>query len=201
MQSSDRLPGTLRRGLQLATRQAHIRIEQRMPFAAPHFDVASYRQLLAAFHGFYRPLEQRLAASARCLTALQWDQRVKLPLLTMDLLALGMTCGDIEALPICDRLPAVETPSRALGCLYVVEGSTLGGQVVQRLLFDSLGAAVADALAFFRSYGTEVGTRWRGFLVCLEALKDDKEAEEAKLTAVDTFRALENWLDERGVLR
>jgi heme oxygenase len=187
--------------LKRATTAAHVRIERRMPFVAAHFDIPCYRQLLGAFHGFYRPLEAELAATVGDMTDLSWGQRAKLPLLTLDLQALGMTKVGIERLQACERLPAVETPPRALGCLYVLEGSTLGGQVVQRLLLERLGPPVAAALSFFRSYGHEVGARWRSFLSCLESLQDHQAAEEAELAAVDTFSALEGWLQQQWVLR
>lgn len=172
-----------------------------MPFDAPNFDIAAYRQLLVAFHGFYRPLEEQLAAPVTAIPDLQWDRRIKLPSLALDLQALGLTGAEIESLPMCQRLPAVQTLPRALGCLYVLEGSTLGGQVVQRLLSERLGAPVADALSFFRSYGRDVGVRWRGFLGCLEGLQDDCGAAEAERGALDTFGALETWLEQRKVLR
>jgi heme oxygenase len=191
---SDRLHGRLKSATQLA----HARVEKRMPFEQPHFDVASYRQLLIAFYGFYRPLEQQLAPRVRAVRDLQWDKRIKLPLLTMDLEALGLTRAEIDGLLDCDHLPTVDTPARAMGCLYVLEGSTLGGQVVQRILCDRLGESVRDALAFFRSYGPNVGPRWRRFLACLEGTTDPDEAEVA---ALETFDALESWLGRRRLLR
>lgn len=187
--------------LKLATQHAHARIEQRMLFDAPHFDVAAYRQLLGAFHGFYRPLEEQLAAPASAIPDLEWGRRIKLPWLALDLQALGTTDAAIESLPTCDRLPELETPPLALGCLYVLEGSTLGGQVVQRLLSERLGAPVAGAVSFFRSYGRDVGVRWRSFLGCLEGLRDADSAAEAEQGALSTFHALETWLEQRKVLR
>ena len=192
--------GPVHQRLRLATSEAHQRIEGRMPFGAPSFDVAAYRRLLGAFVGFYRPLEARLAPQAGAIAGLQWPRRVKLPLLMCDLRSLGMAQADVDALVSCSRLPSLDHPARALGCLYVLEGSTLGGQVVQRLLVERFGMAVADALSFFRSYGTEVGKHWRSFLGCLEALGPGPDAGEAERAAIETFDLLENWLQQREVL-
>lgn len=193
-------PGPVHLRLRLATHQAHVRVERRLPFGSPLFNLPAYRQLIAALYGFYRPLEAALALRAGAIPDLQWPERVKLPLLTRDLGALGVVQADVEALPSCDWLPSVHNQARVLGCLYVLEGSTLGGQVVQRLLVDRFGAAVADALSFFSSYGSQVGTRWRSFLGCLEASGHDDSPDEAEKAAADTFRLLEIWLQQREVL-
>lgn len=194
-------PGPVHQRLRQATRDAHGRLERRMPFMAPDFDLAAYRRLLGAFHGFYRPLEALLAAPAQAIAGLDWPERVKLPLLARDLRALGMTTAEIDALPPCGGLPALHERGRVLGCLYVLEGSTLGGQVVQRLLGQRLGADAGGALAFFGSYGPEVGARWRGFLRCLDAAPDAPLAEAAEQGAIDTFHALETWLQQRKALQ
>ena len=187
--------------LKAATQREHERIERRMPFDTPQFDVGGYRELLAALYGFYRPLEDDLAATVREIAALQWAQRVKLPLLALDLHALGLRSADLHGLPACTDLPGVATRARALGCLYVLEGSTLGGQVLQRMVAARFGAPVADALRFLRSYGQEVGARWRSFLCCLEGLPHGPPAAQAEAAARETFIALESWLERQKVLR
>lgn len=73
------------------------------------------------------------------------------------------------------RIPApsaaTATPpgsAAALGALYVVEGSTLGGRVIAQRVGRELPDAVA-ATRFLRSYGAETTARWRTTLGALAA--------------------------------
>jgi heme oxygenase len=66
-------------------------------------------------------------------------------------------------------LPAFPSPANlaeALGMLYVLEGSTLGGHVILRTLRNA-GVDCAP-LAFLDPYGPDTGRRWRDFLIVLE---------------------------------
>ena len=68
-----------------------------------------------------------------------------------------------------DPLPAFPHPhsrAEALGMLYVLEGSTLGGRLILRTLA-AKGVSDPD-LAFLDPYGSESGARWREFLAVLE---------------------------------
>jgi heme oxygenase len=106
----------------------------------------------------------------------------------------------VDAIVSCDQLPSLHNRARVMGCLYVLEGSTLGGQAIKRLLMDRFGTSVAEALAFFGSYGSEVGALWRGFLGCLETSGQQGDADDAANAATETFHMLESWLHQREVL-
>lgn len=59
-----------------------------------------------------------------------------------------------------------ETHAEALGALYVVEGSTLGGRIIQRTL-SSRG--ISDIrLNFLDPYGEDTGRMWRGLVDVIE---------------------------------
>lgn len=79
-----------------------------------------------------------------------------------DLRALG------AAVPEQADLPPVNFGSEgeALGFLYVLEGSSLGGRVILKAL--AAGGATAEGLSFLDPYGPETGARWRSFLAVLE---------------------------------
>ena len=48
-----------------------------------------------------------------------------------------------------------------LGALYVLEGATLGGQVLRREMAQRLGVNADNGGAFLDVYGAETGRRWR----------------------------------------
>lgn len=101
----------------------------------------------------------------------------------------------MAALPRCTGLPLLTTPAQAFGCLYVLEGATLGGQLTSRLLAQRFGLGSDHGGAFFASYGEQVGPMWWGFRAALSTFAADTGTDEAIVqTACDTFAAFENWV-------
>ncbi|HCV37987.1 MAG TPA: biliverdin-producing heme oxygenase [Pseudomonas sp.] len=186
-------PSPLLLALRQGTRDCHKMLEARLPFFSPSFDSADYRRLLQAYYGFHFPLEH-------CLSDYQGRERHKAPTLARDLLALGLSEADVGALPLCQALPAIHDEASALGVMYVLEGSTLGGQVLKRAMAERLGIGHDSGAAFLDVYGERTGSYWRSFL---ERLGRAPAAEQAATmqAAIDTFTRFEAWLDHRGVLQ
>jgi heme oxygenase len=78
--------------------------------------------------------------------------------------------------------------AHAMGVLYVLEGSTLGLQVVRKQLQDK-HPALRDAGRFMFGYGPDTGRHWRDFLVQLESVAEVEWplAEEAASATFDSF--------------
>jgi heme oxygenase len=182
--------------LRTETQVLHSALEARIPVMDPAFSLAGYRRLLTRFYGFYVPLETRLVAWSRAEgRGLDYAERVKVPALERDLIALGETAETVAQLPRCAALPALATEAQGLGCLYVVEGSTLGGQVITRQLQKSLGLSSESGVAFFNGYGAETGARWKTFGFRLEEAAARLDQDDALIAgANETFRTLERWL-------
>lgn len=86
----------------------------------------------------------------------------------------------------------------ALGCFYVLEGSTLGGQLILRHLKRHFADAPVGSFAFFRAYGDEAGPMWRAFGQALtaaaaQAASGDFDARVVR-GAQDTFDTFGTWL-------
>ena len=182
--------------LRSETQAQHSALESRMPLMDPAFSLADYWRLLARFHGYYVPLEARLVAWSRTEgQRINYAERVKVPELERDLIALGETAETIAQLPRCAALPVLTTEADGLGCLYVVEGSTLGGQVITRQLQKGLGLSPASGGAFFNGYGAETGARWKAFGFGLEEAAARLDQDDAIIAgANETFRTLAHWL-------
>ena len=181
--------------LRAATAQAHARLEAAVDIERCLRDRERYAALLRTFLGFYRPLERALESIGGLEEAgYALAPRRKTPWLQADLEALGMSQADVAALPDCLTLPRLDGPACAPGCLYVLEGSTLGGRHITSLMRNS--AVPAGARRFFAGYGPETGARWKEFIAWLEA---EAEAGGAVIIAAaqETFADMERWLNER----
>jgi len=189
--------------LKSSTWECHQRLEQRLPLLRPGFSRLQYRRFLQGFLGFYRPLEPLLRQAPEIEGHLpDLARRTKTPWLETDLATLGMAFTEIQNSPNCEALPHVADLASALGCLYVLEGSTLGGQVISRHLQRTLALNPESGARFFASYGADTPAMWQAFGECLTATLQGQSA--AELAAVEaarsTFLQLEAWLETCGLL-
>ncbi len=185
-------PDILRR-LRTESRAEHEAIDRALDLLARGLTLGAYRRRIEQFHGFYAPLEDRLGD----LGALAWPSGAaplerRAPLLAADLVALGV--GAPERLPRCEALPELRGPADVLGCLYVLEGAALGGQVIARHLRDTLGIGPSNGGSFFHGRAEQTGPHWRAFCATLAAFRgDDAEGDATVQAAIATFRALRRW--------
>lgn len=182
--------------LKEATAPLHGALESKLPLLDARMSPHTYRQFLHRFLGYYEPLEARLLAFPYW-SALDFDYagRHKTPRLLQDLQALGETPDAIQGLARCRDLPSLATPGQLLGCLYVIEGATLGGQVITRHLQANLGLTPSSGASFFDGYGAQTGRQWKAFGAMLKASATETEIHgEMVASANRTFETLGNWL-------
>ncbi|AZF23255.1 bacteriophytochrome heme oxygenase BphO [Pseudomonas sp. R4-35-07] len=187
--------------LRTGTGLLHVALEKRLPFFSERLDTDWYRRLLQAYYGFYQPMEAALYDGRLIPHGYDAALRTKTPTLFSDLRALGLNEHTISTLPRCTRLPPLDTPAACLGALYVLEGATLGGQVLRREIALRLGIDADNGGAFLDIYGAETGRRWKEFLDYLGRLPLDTTARaRAVMAARSTFSGFEQWLDSQEVL-
>lgn len=181
--------------LRQATAEKHHQMEKALAVLERDWTVESYAQLLGRWLLFLEPLEACLAARPEW-NDLHYDfeSRRKVPLLRQDLRALGVNPAHGHP-----EIPSVQTLGRALGCLYVMEGSTLGGQLLSRFFGEKLGLSPDTGLAYFSGYGALTGIRWKETVALLEsALPSVADPQtftaEAVGGACDIFDSLRAWL-------
>ncbi|WP_046069459.1 biliverdin-producing heme oxygenase [Pseudomonas synxantha] len=187
--------------LRTGTGLLHVALEKRLPFFCASLDVDWYRRLLQGYYGFYRPIESALYHSDLIPEGFDCVLRAKTPTLVSDLHALGLDDHGINALPRCTHLPDLDTPAACLGALYVLEGATLGGQVLRREMALRLDVGPDNGGAFLNVYGAQTGRRWKDFLDYLGRLPLDALAKQHAVNAArSTFSGFEQWLDSQKVL-
>ena len=184
--------------LRTETRPQHEAIETALDLMSEALDRDAFRRTLERFFGFYRPLEAGLwAVKGWVERGLDLTERRKTPLLEADLRALGV--DKPQDLTICTDLPPHDTVAAAFGCLYVLEGATLGGQVIGPVLRKRLGVTLDTGGRFFHGYGDRTGAMWQRFRAALIAFAIvPGDQDEIISAAKDTFSKLHRWMTAGG---
>ena len=182
--------------LRRETASDHQRVESSLDLLKPTLSLAEYRRVLWAFYGFYKPLEQRLrdtAASAPGAEPMILPSRSAL--LERDLAVLGASRAEIADARCCSRLPSVSSIAQVAGCVYVMEGASLGGQIIARALSRSLGLGRDHGASFFVGAAAATGASWKRTLHWLEDVVQAGANPDAVVgSARATFRTFHDWL-------
>lgn len=137
---------TVRQALKSATAPAHARLDSLVAnrlLRSP--DRVAYRRLLVGLMALLERWERAATGVLDENLPGLVQQRSKLPMLRADLAILGGAEGDEIIGP---KLPRMASVAEALGAMYVIEGSTLGGIVLSRRLASAgLPAAYFPAMA------------------------------------------------------
>ncbi|WP_233218825.1 biliverdin-producing heme oxygenase [Deinococcus arcticus] len=174
--------------LQEATAAQHRAVEALMPVLRPDLTRALYTQLLTQVAWAVAPLEAQVQALS-FPGAFAAHERQKMPLLRRDLAALGQAVAAPTPLPG----PALDLPG-ALGVLYVLEGATLGGQIISRHLQGTLGLSPQAGGAYFHGYGPATGAMWRQYRQAMTAHVTPEQAPAVIAGAQAAFARFEQAL-------
>ena len=182
-------PSGLRERLRRDTRHAHDSLDASLDLIGPPLRLAQFIRLLGRFHALHRAVEPALAAS---LEPSLLAGRGKLAALEHDLRLCGADTTDVitSAAP---NLPPLTDRAAALGALYVIEGSTLGGRIIARHLRQE-NVIPPDALRYFDIYGGQTGEMWRIICRALDAIVDSEEAERSVRMAIAMFGMVQAWM-------
>ena len=185
---------SLRQRLKRETAAVHQHLEAQLGLLDPGLDVPRYLRVLGTFYGFYVPVEIDLTRLAAAASTLGFPLRPRAGLIERDLLALGRAPADLSALPLCGDRPQLCCVEDLAGCLYVLEGACLGGQVVSAVLHRRLGLSKESGAAFFAGDGKETLPRWTAVVAWLDGLPRNG-ASSARIisTATATFDAFARW--------
>jgi heme oxygenase len=181
--------------LRTGTAAEHEDVERTLDLLDPALTRDRLAAVLDLLHGFWCAAESGLDAWALDHPAdaghLDWPRRRRAALFADDVRRLGaVPSGRVP------RLPPVGGTDAALGRMYVLEGATLGGVLIDRHL------AVLPALAgirvrAFSPYGSETGAMWAGFRRFTRARTTGSgDAGTVLASARSTFAGLAGWCRE-----
>jgi heme oxygenase (biliverdin-IX-beta and delta-forming) len=173
------------------TSQAHRDLEAALDLRGHDLDRRRVLCVLQRFYGFHAVWE---GAMRRSSIGAFFEPRARLSHICADLAAFGLNSAQLAALPLCAAAaPLAARREAAVGSLYVMEGSTLGGQVIGRAL---AGASWAPpgGLAYFQPYGARTGEMWRSFRAWAQATTPPDRHGEVAAGAAATFKTLQAWM-------
>lgn len=172
---------TLSALLRKETRSLHVAVEDAFALDDRLADRGRYAALLWALRGFYPAAEVALVDVAGWQTLsppIDVHARRRAGLLDADLLLLGQLSVEPATAP--DRPVVALTLARALGSLYVLEGSALGGRIIAGRARANLGEDLP--VSFFASAGrTNLTSDWRD----LRAALDDFGAGQSEVVLAE----------------
>lgn len=188
--------------LKESTRDQHENLEKVVNVMESGFTRGAYERLLARFYQFYRAIEPKFVGSGIESTGFDLTARLKTHLLEADLKNLGIFNSRDQIAPVLTALPEIDSPAKAFGTLYVLEGATLGGQIITRHLKQHLGIDNGSGCSFFNSYGDQVGPMWKKFGAAITAFAEQNGDDEAIVQAArDTFDAFAEYFSSAQVDR
>lgn len=189
-------PTSLRMRLRTETQDLHEGVEKAVGFG--HLsDPQSYRRLLERFYGFYQSFEKQLLQASQPETLRQFysAERHRTSWLRQDLQNLGASEHELANLPTL-QVPPPPNPEAWWGAIYVIEGSSLGGQVLTQKCRSFL-PQIAE-FHFFNSYGARTGQRWQETVRWIETWPTQGLSEDSVVAGARwTFELMRDWFLEQ----
>lgn len=180
--------------LKSGTEQDHREIEALIDPMTNFASLEAYKAHLLKTWRIYRPLEAELAALDWTAVGIDLVARQKTPLLEEDMRFLGISHDQSD-----DNQHMLDRTNLdfALGCLYVLEGATLGGQVISAHLA-KLGIGPENGGRFFNGYGKRTGEMWKSFQATATACcVTEAQMTEAISGAKSTFRIFHDSMSQK----
>lgn len=146
-----------------------------------------YISLIKKLYGFIYPCEQ-LIQSLNCKYLI--SDREKTALLEKDMLALQIT----HETSTCTTIPSIKNHTEVMGYLYVMEGATLGGQIIKKILEKRFPFLIGKGTHYFSGYGQRTKIMWNEFCENLNLITAEEERKKAIKTACLTYEYFQNWM-------
>ncbi len=180
---------SIHEALKAATKPVHDQLERDLDLLRPELTREQYVELLKKFYGFYVSFERALAQDLK----INYPYEKKLPALKRDLTRLGVPEEHVDQLPRVEAL-SLKLSEEQWGALYVIEGSALGGKVLEHHFKKTFGLGPEMGTAFFSGTGEKTMENWRLFLNLLGESSQVLNTDLIIRSAENTFHQLHRWL-------
>jgi heme oxygenase (biliverdin-IX-beta and delta-forming) len=190
--SSDQHRQMLTEELKEATAEAHRASEKKMITALKKIHgLTDYVHMLNWLYGFYAPVEALICRYLHPGNFPDIEKRRRADYLLWDIRETGLATPPPDP---CPDLPVIDTFHRALGALYVTEGSALGGQIIAGMISREL--ETEKSLSYFVGYGAETRRMWQAFKEFINRPFTAAQRLDILAAAEDTFITFKNWIDK-----
>lgn len=149
-----------------------------------------YTALIAFFYSYFGGLEKAIEQHLDQTRFTDYHTRRKAELLANDLNELGTAS---PLLATGNQLPVINNHQQALGALYVIEGSTLGGQIIGKMIAKQLPALGNHGLSFFNGYGDDTMPMWERFKLVINQ-PENLPGDEMIMAANETFLKFSQYI-------
>ena len=158
-------------------------------------DTARYVHFLRKLYGVVAAWEEQAPSLSPDWLRALLVARTRKPLLESDLAWFHISAPqDRATLPFINDLPSL------LGAMYVMEGSTLGGQIIARHVQVALSLVQGNGDAFLRGHGSQTGPLWKEFCEMLKTQVPNDETDRVIASAKAMFTTFGEWMQEKSVL-
>lgn len=182
--------------LKTQTADSHKNLES-LPVSAsilsPDMKIEDYCHYLNLMHDVHKSTEEVIFPLLTGIVA-DLEHRKKTPLIEEDLSFLNYNKRVSEKV---FQITAISVPF-ALGILYVIEGSTLGGRFILKNVSVNPKLSGNEGVSYFNGYGDKTGSYWKNFLNMLSEYENTNNcAEEIIEGAVYAFDSIYNHFGSR----
>ena len=184
---------TVHSRLKSATADLHVEVESTLDLDKITKDVAAYSEVILILYLVFDCAYKELSD-------------IDFQPLKIDLGSIGRRrdwlAADLHALAL--PLPAprslgfeLPTSGHGFGCLYVLEGSALGGRVISKRVKQTLGLGPATGGAYFHGLGRQTARHWSDFLTALNTIPANSAmGADAEAGAIATFLAFRQAISQ-----
>jgi heme oxygenase (biliverdin-IX-beta and delta-forming) len=176
--------------LRRETEDDHRAVEEMFPLMHEDLNVTQYTDCLLQMYGMVSAWEECSHEAAPGWMQPELVARRRKSMLELDLAWFGVKNTD-ELLPV---MPEMKDLNSLLGAMYVMEGSTLGGQLIARQLRRTLHLSEGKGDAYFVGHGDQTGPMWKEFCEVLKMRVTDDETELVVLSAKAMFATYGSWM-------
>ena len=182
--------------LRQETEVDHQAVEGAIPLMQEGLNTAQYVQCLQRIYGVVAAWEDRAVEVAPRWLGPAVTARQRKPLLELDLAWFGVTKRD-ETRP---ALPEMNDLASLFGTMYVMEGSTLGGQFIARHVEAALHLSEGRGNSYFRGHGNQTGLMWKEFCEMLKLRIPDEQTEAVVVSAKAMFSTFGMWMQRKSAM-
>lgn len=168
--------------IKAATKEAHQKLEKTVVLRLKDIrSAADYAEVLKCFYVYFNAIELAIAPFITTSLLPDYPQRRNSSYIKHDIEELGESVNELPN----PKVPSIYNEITALGALYVLEGSIMGGPYIVEMLKKY---GMDKGFSFFSGYGEDTGRMWGNFTAVMNQTVKSSEDEAAMIsTADETF--------------